>query len=318
MKHTFVMIQTQPGPDDEENMREIIRLIHEAAALYQPELILLPETCAWDYSAAADASGRDPLSDRAAGPDSPFILSLRKLAAKYGTWLVSGILEKAVIPGEAGGSGKAVDPEKTGEPGKAVIPEKTGSAGGAEDGRCYNTVLVINDAGDIVTAYRKTHLYDAFESRESDLFLPGDSLFDPVDTPFGRIGVFVCYELRFPEVARSQRARGADILLVPSAWVRGEMKSEHFRTLVMARAIENTAYVLACNKSGNTAMGESLAVDPMGVVTAYAGRTAERRADERAEAAGGKIIPVTVDTDRITQVRRILPSFEERRPELYG
>ena len=299
MKHTFVMIQTQPGPDDEENMREIIRLIHEAAALYQPELILLPETCAWDYSAAADASGRDPLSDRAAGPDSPFILALRKLAEKYGTWLVSGILEKAQNPE------------------KAVIPE-TETAGGADNGRCYNTVLVINDAGDIVTAYRKTHLYDAFESRESDLFLPGDSLFDPVDTPFGRIGVFVCYELRFPEVARSQRARGADILLVPSAWVRGEMKSEHFRTLVMARAIENTAYVLACNKSGSTAMGESLAVDPMGVVTAYAGRTAERRADERAEAAGGKIIPVTVDTDRITQVRRILPSFEERRPELYG
>ncbi len=301
MKHTFVMIQTQPGPDDEENMREIIRLIHEAAALYQPELILLPETCAWDYPAAADAAGRDHLSDRAAVPDSPFILALRKLAEKYGTWMVSGILEKAQNPE------KAVIPEKTWAPGK------TGTAGGADDGRCYNTVLVINDAGDIVTAYRKTHLYDAFESRESDLFIPGDSLFDPVDTPFGRIGVFVCYELRFPEVARSQRKRGADILLVPSAWVRGEMKSEHFRTLVTARAIENTAYVLACNKSGNTAMGESLAVDPMGVVVAYAGRTAEST-----ETAGEKIIPVTVDTDRITQVRRILPSFEERRPELYG
>ncbi|MBO5999325.1 MAG: amidohydrolase [Lachnospiraceae bacterium] len=286
MKHTFAMIQTQPGRDAEKNTEQILRLAGEAASLYHPGLILLPETCAWEYSAATgtDAKSRAAVSELAVSLEDPFIRRMQKLAVEYGVWLVFGILEKAAD--------------------EAAYKD-------GQDGRCYNTVVILDDRGSIVSTYRKTHLYDAFESRESDLFIPGERLFDPVDTPFGRIGVFVCYELRFPEVARWQRARGADILLVPSAWVRGEMKSEHFKTLVTARAVENTAYVLACNKSGGLTIGESIAADPMGKVTAAA--------DLHNDADGsGQIIPVVIDTDRIADVRKRLPSFEERRPELYS
>ena len=64
----------------------------------------------------------------------------------------------------------------------------------------------------------------------------GDRLFAPIETPFGKLGLFVCYELRFPEVARAERAAGAEILLMPSAWVKGDLKSEHFSTLLRAAA----------------------------------------------------------------------------------
>ena len=84
------------------------------------------------------------------------------------------------------------------------------------DDRNYNTSVVVNSDGEIVSTYHKTHLYDAFGNKESDKIKPGDKFFEPIDTPFGRIGLFVCYEVRFPEVARDQRAKGADIIYTDS------------------------------------------------------------------------------------------------------
>jgi len=82
------------------------------------------------------------------------------------------------------------------------------------------------------------------------------------------------------------------------------MKSLHFETLVKARAIENTVFILACDQYSRIRMGESIAVDPMGVTLAGGGE-------------GEKVIPVFIDTDRIAEVRKKLPSYEDRRPELY-
>lgn len=129
-------------------------------------------------------------------------------------------------------------------------------------------------------------------------------MFDPIETPFGRIGLFTCYELRFPEVARDQRRKGAEILLMPTAWAEGEMKRLHFRTLITARALENGVYVLACDQCAEGTIGESAAVDPMGVTVASAG----------AEEA---LVLVRTDTDRVREVRRRVASFDQRRPELY-
>jgi len=92
---------------------------------------------------------------------------------------------------------------------------------------------------------------------------------------------------------------------MPSAWVKGDLKSEHFRTLLKARAIENTCYLLAANQYSKIRMGESAAVDPMGVVTASAGE-------------GETVFPVYLDSERLREVREKLPSFEDRREELYG
>ena len=112
------------------------------------------------------------------------------------------------------------------------------------------------------------------------------------------------YEVRFPEVARDQRRKGADILLMPTAWAAGELKSLHFRTLITARALENGVYVLACDQCGSGTIGESVAVDPMGVPVAAAG-------------AEETLLLVRTDTDRVQEVRRRVASFDQRRPELY-
>ena len=172
------------------------------------------------------------------------------------------------------------------------------------DPRKYNTTVVINSEGELVGSYRKTHLYDAFGYKESAANKPGDKFFEPIDTPFGKIGLFVCYEVRFPEVARYQRSKGADIIIMPTAWIAGKLKSHHFQTLITARAIENTVYMLACDLCDENCIGESVVVDPMGVTIANAGE-------------GEGLISAVIDTDRIEAVRKKLPAYKDRRPELY-
>jgi len=203
--------------------------------------------------------------------EGPFVTELRKLAKVYGVWIIFGINEQ---------------PEDTSDP------------------RYYNTTVILNGAGEIVSTYRKTHLYDAFHYRESDQMLPGDKLFEPIDTPFGKLGLMVCYEVRFPEVARYQKEHGAEILVMPTAWAAGKLKSLHYNTLIHARAIENTLFVLACDQCHAGAIGESVAVDPMGVTIA---------------AAGGQetLLVARVDTDQIKEVGKVLPSYENRRTDLY-
>ena len=156
----------------------------------------------------------------------------------------------------------------------------------------------------MVATYRKTHLYDAFGYKESDTNKPGDKFFEPIDTPFGRIGLFVCYEVRFPEVARYQRSKGADIIIMPTAWAEGKLKSQQFHTLIDARAIENTVYMVACDLCGAGSLGESCVVDPMGVNIALAGENEQ-------------LLAAVIDTDRIEEVRKKLPAYKDRRPELY-
>lgn len=175
----------------------------------------------------------------------------------------------------------------------------------AEEPRVFNSTLIANADGDLVGVYRKTHLYDAFGAKESDRIRPGDSLFEPIDTPFGKLGLFVCYELRFPEIARYQALRGADVIVVPSGWVRGPMKEYHWKTLVTARAIENTVFILACDQVSDHYCGQSLVVDPMGVPLASAG-------EEEC------LVVCDIDLDRIRSVRGKLPSSKHRREELFS
>lgn len=204
--------------------------------------------------------------------DGPFVAGMRQLAADTGTWLVFGMKE---------------------------------TASGFSEGRVYNTVVIVREDGSLAGVYRKTHLYNAFGFKESDTIEPGKELFQPIQTPFGTIGLFVCYELRFPEIARHQAALGADIVLVPSGWVRGPMKEHHWNHLVTARALENTLYVVACNQVSDFYIGQSLVVDPMGVRLAAGPET---------EA----LIPCEIDLSRISSVREKLPSHSHRRLELYS
>ena len=166
-----------------------------------------------------------------------------------------------------------------------------------DPGRPFNTLLV---RGAARAAYRKIHLYDSFGYRESDRLVGGE--WDPVVVEVGgmRLGLMTCYDLRFPELARELVAAGAEALVVPAAWVAGERKLEHWRTLVRARAIENVCYVVAAAQPAPRYTGRSMIVDPLGDVLAEAGDGEESIASE-------------LDPEIVAEARETNPSLANRR-----
>lgn len=168
---------------------------------------------------------------------------------------------------------------------------------GDDPARPYNTLLVRGAAtGD----YRKVHLYDSFGYRESDRLTAGPLEPLVVDLAGWRVGVMTCYDLRFPELARLLVDRGAEVIVVPAAWVAGPRKVDHWRTLARARAIENTVYVLAAGQPGPRYTGHSLVVDPLGDVLA--------EAEE-----GPALLTATLDRAALDEARRTNPSLANRR-----
>jgi deaminated glutathione amidase len=165
--------------------------------------------------------------------DGPFAAAIAAAAAEHGTTVMGGMFE--------------------------VSPDPT---------RPFNTLLV---RGAATAAYRKIHLYDSFGFRESDRVLAGDP--EPVVVEVGgfAVGLMTCYDLRFPELGRLLVDAGAEVLVVPAAWVAGERKVDHWRTLVRARAIENTAYVVAVGQPAPRYTGHSMVVGPLGDVLVEAG-----------------------------------------------
>lgn len=170
--------------------------------------------------------------------------------------------------------------------------------------RPYNTVIVTDSSGKQRATYRKTHLYDAIGEHESDRMTPGGLPSPVVETPFCRLGVAICYDLRFPEVARRMALEGAQLILYPSAWVAGPRKVEQWHTLLAARAIENECFVAGLSRTGNKRCGNSLVVGPLGEPLAAAG-TEEC------------LLTCRIDLEEVASTRRAMPIFEHRRPELY-
>ena len=171
--------------------------------------------------------------------------------------------------------------------------------------RVYDTALWIDSAGRIAAIYRKLHLYDALGFKESDKFAAGAELMPPFATNLGQIGMMICYDLRFPELSRLLTLMGAEILVSPSGWVQGDMKLEHWQTMVRARALENGCYVIAPGQVGNIYIGHSMVADPFGRVVIDMG---ERRGLEI----------VDLDLARVAEVREKLPLIKNRRADVYG
>ena len=165
--------------------------------------------------------------------------------------------------------------------------------------RPFNT-LVLVDAGGVRTSYRKIHLYDSFGQRESDIVSPGP--LGPVAVDLGGLtaGLMTCYDLRFPELGRALSAAGAELLVLPAAWVAGPGKVEQWRTLVTARAIENVSWVVAAAQPGPRYCGHSMVVSPTGEVVAEAG-------------PGEELITATVDLTTVRAARERNPSLDNRR-----
>jgi predicted amidohydrolase len=232
----------------------------DAAAARSADLVVLPE-----YAAAYDRHG---VGGHLAEPlEGPFVTALRERAAATGV---------AVL---AGTSLPATDP-----------------------GRAVNAVVAVDGDGQLVGAYRKVHLYDAFGTRESDVLEAGAADAPPlVMTVVGlTFGVLTCYDLRFPESARRLVDAGAQVLVVPAAWVDGPLKAMQWRALAVARAIEDTAAVVAVGMAGAGVTGRSLVVGPDGVVVL-----------ELDDEPG--LATADLDPARIAAVRAANPSLAHRR-----
>ncbi|MFC4000310.1 carbon-nitrogen hydrolase family protein [Prauserella oleivorans] len=170
----------------------------------------------------------------------------------------------------------------------------------AAGGRIHNTLVGIQD-GTVRAVYRKVHLYDAFGYRESDRVLAAaPSAPQLLEVDGYRVGMQTCYDLRFPETSRTLVDAGAEVIALPAEWVPGPLKEQHWNTLIRARAIENTVYVLAADQSGPTGSGNSAVIDPMGITLAGLG-----------EAPG--VATATIERARLDHVRQVNPALSLRR-----
>ena len=160
--------------------------------------------------------------------------------------------------------------------------------------RVYDTSFIIDKSGKIISTYRKIHLYDALGFRESDKMASGSKIAKPVKTSIGKIGMMICYDLRFPEMSRSLAVAGSEVLVAPSAWVKGNMKEEHWITINKTRAIENGCYVIAPDQVGNIYCGRSLVVDPYGKILL----------DMKKKQGIGY---VNIDLDKVKQTQKFYP-----------
>jgi predicted amidohydrolase len=165
-----------------------------------------------------------------------------------------------------------------------------------EAGRLFNTSVLLDRDGTVLTTYRKVHLF-GFGEGEPKLMTPGDG---PV--VHGRFGLATCYDLRFPEMFRALLDAGSEVVLMPAAWPAKRV--EHWRLLARARAVEDQSYVVACNTGGTHAGvpmgGRSAVVDPWGVVLAEAGD-------------GEEVLVVDLDDELVARTRASFPVLADRR-----
>ena len=260
----LLLVQLSTGTDPAQNREQVRAAVVGGLARFGPvDLVVLPEATQRDFGSG------ESLAEDAEPLDGPFVRLLGEMAAQAETAVVAGMFEAV------------------------------------RDGPPANTLVAIDASGRLAATYRKAHLYDAFGFRESDWLSAGEAAAVALDVQCRdgrtrRVGLATCYDLRFPEQFRALADTGADVVLVPAAWLRGPAKEHHWTTLLAARAIENTVYVAGVAKSGSRYCGLTRLVDPMGVVVTGL-----------AEQDGAVV--VEVDPERVGSVRETNPSLANRR-----
>jgi nitrilase len=257
------------GPNVKANLEEAERLI-KTAVQQDAELVVLPENFAImglteaDKVAIAETAG-----------DGQIQQFLSRQAQKRGIWIVGG-----TVPIESGVTGKV-----------------------------FSASLLYNDSGEMVARYDKLHLFDVLledsnESyNESETIEPGDDVV-VVDTPFGKLGMAVCYDLRFPELFRAMADLGMEICVLPSAFTNLTGRA-HWESLLRARAIENLCYMIApdqggYHKNGRETHGDSMIVDPWGVVL------------NRLPHGTGVVVS-SIDLEKLRKTRQNFPALRHKR-----
>ena len=165
--------------------------------------------------------------------------------------------------------------------------------------RAFNMLVALR-RGMVVAHYAKLHLYDAFSIQESRNVDAGDAIAPLLDVDGLKVGLMTCYDLRFPELALALALQGAEILVLPAAWVRGSMKEHHWATLLAARALDTTCYIIAAGECGTRNIGLSRIVDPLGTTLAGAGSEPQ-------------LIFADLSADDLARVRERLPVLRNRR-----
>ncbi|MGZ4453836.1 MAG: carbon-nitrogen hydrolase family protein [Nocardioides sp.] len=258
---TVALVQEAAGLDPVANRARLGELTPDGA-----DLVVFPEVFQRDFGTPGEPL--EPYAEPIEGGGADFARQVGEVADEHGTTIVAGMLERS--------------PESSLQP--------------------YNTLIM---RGSTSGEYRKIHLYDSFGYRESEVLAPGETkpavveVIDQDGNPVP-IGLMTCYDLRFPELARALVEDGAEVLVVPAAWVAGERKVDHWRTLLRARAIENTVYVVACGQPAPRYCGHSMVVDPMGDVIAEAG-------------PDSALITATLTRSELVTARRVNPSLANRR-----
>ena len=273
-KTTVGIVQMCAGADVERNVRETLALTAQAAAA-GAQVVLLPEAFAFIGSERTRNEHLENVPEGRGDGAGPILASCMATAREANAHLVLG-----------------------------GFPEQ------APDGRAFNTCIHLTPDGDIAAAYRKVHLFDVdladgTHMRESRGTAPGDRAV-VTDTPFGKLGLTVCYDMRFPLLYQTLADLGATAIAVPSAFFKNTGKA-HWHVLLRARAIECQCYILAPAQHGDhghrgrQSYGHGLIVDPWGDIVA--------------ECEGGDGFALAeVDPHRVAAVRAELPSLANRRP----
>jgi len=266
----IAVLQMNSGEDKAANVETALRLIDDAAAT-GARLVVLPEIWTFLGNDEGNRANAEPIP----GPVSD---ALAAKARQHGIYLHGGsMLEKRI-----------------GEP------------------KLFNTTVVFDPSGEIVAQYSKIHMFDVVldgvaSYQESNSVQRGEEIvtFDMDGTS---VGLAICYDLRFPELFRILRLRGADLIVLPAAFTMTTGK-DHWEVLIRARAIENQVYMVSCGQfgpdaSGKWCYGRSLVADPWGTVL---GTAPDRE----------YVLRATVDLDYLQKVRRQVPSVENRQADLY-
>lgn len=256
--------------DKEANLASATRMIKEAAT-DGCRLVVLPEMFNCPYAAGCFPAYAEPIPGKTS-------TVLGELSREMNIYLVAG-----------------------------SIPERD------DEGQIFNTSLAFDPKGKIIARHRKMHLFDidipgGITFFESETLSPGQEV-TTFATTFGPIGLAICYDMRFPELARAMVLQGANVIIYPAAFnqVTGPL---HWEILLRSRAIDNQVYVIAASPANHpeavyAAHGHSMVVDPWGKVIAEAG-------------SGEMLLVTEINLETVDKVRKEIPVLKHRRPELYA
>lgn len=297
MAFTIALAQCR-HPEDGDVVGSVARWARRAREA-GASLVVFPEALMTRFDGSVER-----FVQQAQPADGPFAQAVDAIAARENLWIAYTMNEQ---------HGPAVDalPQGAGapspsQPGDGPSAGQDSPAGQKRNGAGlpFNTAVITGPDGVQRARYRKAHLFDAQGYRESERMAAGDALMQPVETPFARIGLGICYDLRFPEVALMAALAGAQVMLYPAAWVSGPQKVEQWETLLRARAIENGMFVAGACSAGGKRIGHSCVFGPDGtpVVTS-----------DGAE----QLVTCNIDLAEIDRARSATPSLQHRRPDIY-